>query len=198
MSSTVATERAPSVCVGCILDAMHAKLLKIHKLDSTNTYAKAHLGELHHGTVIVADVQTAGRGQRSHHWRSDIAGNIYASIILKPTESVPDELPVITQVLAAAIISVLRIYGVQSTLKWPNDVMVGGKKIAGILAEAVTQGSQIKGVVLGFGVNLAMPQEVVDAIDQPATSLNLLINEFVDRDEFLQKVVDQFLHLSNQ
>jgi BirA family biotin operon repressor/biotin-[acetyl-CoA-carboxylase] ligase len=82
-------------------------------------------------------------------------------------------------------------------MKWPNDVMVDGKKIAGILSEAITQGLQVKGVVLGFGINLAMSQEILDRIDQPATSLNLLIDRLVDRDEFLEKVVAQFFRLSN-
>jgi len=162
-------------------------------LDSTNTYAKTNLETLQHGDVIVADSQTAGRGQKGHHWRSDVIGNIYASIILKPLNVKPDELPMLTHDLARAIIITLADYDVVATMKWPNDVMVEGKKIAGILAEAVTQGQQVKGVVLGFGVNLALPQEIVETIDQPATSLNLLLGKVVDRYTFLGRVIARFM-----
>ena len=162
-------------------------------LDSTNTFAKAHLETLQHSDVIVADIQTAGRGQKGHPWRSDVVGNVYASIVLKPQSAKADDLPALTQVLASAIIGTLLFYGVDATMKWPNDVMVGGKKIAGILAEAITQGQMVKGVVLRFGVNLTMPQTILDAIDQPATSLNILIEKLVNRDAFLGQVMARFM-----
>ena len=168
-------------------------MLNFDSLPSTNTYGKANLEVLQDGDVIVADCQTAGRGQKGNLWRSDVVGNIYASIILKPQDTKSDDLPSLTQVLAKAIITSLFDYGVEAEMKWPNDVMVGGKKIAGILAEAVTQGHRVKGVVLGFGVNLAMTQDILNSIDKPATSLNILIEKVVDRDEFLGKVIQGFM-----
>lgn len=167
--------------------------IHLQAVNSTNTYAKTNLEALQHGDVIVADIQTAGRGQKGHLWRSDVVGNIYASIVLKPLNAKPDDLPVLTQVLARAIIETLAEYDVVATMKWPNDVIVDGKKIAGILAEAVTQGLQVKGAILGFGVNLAMPQDILDSLDQPATSLDLLIGNSVDRDEYLGKVIAKFM-----
>jgi BirA family biotin operon repressor/biotin-[acetyl-CoA-carboxylase] ligase len=167
-------------------------LLRLAIIDSTNTYAKMHLKDLENETVIVAETQTAGRGRHRHFWRSDIKGNIYASIILKPEMAVPEDLPTLTQVLAQAVIDVLKSYGVVAEMKWPNDVMVAGKKIAGILAEAISQGMRVKGLVLGLGVNVAMPQDVVDAIDQPATSLNLILGRVVDREELLGMILNRF------
>lgn len=83
-------------------------------------------------------------------------------------------------------------YQLNPTIKWPNDVRINGKKISGILAESIIERGELKGIVLGFGVNLNCSQEDIDKIDQPATSLNLEINKKIDRDIFIKKVTEKF------
>ncbi|MEK6558044.1 MAG: biotin--[acetyl-CoA-carboxylase] ligase, partial [Candidatus Margulisiibacteriota bacterium] len=158
------------------------KLIYLNSVDSTNTYAKQHLHELSDHAVIVADTQTAGRGRQNRSWLSNKPGNVYLSIILKPKHASPDELTALTQKLAQAVIDGLRDKGVSAEMKPPNDVMVRGKKIAGILAESTTQGSILKGVIFGLGVNLNLSNEETQSIGQPATSLYLETGLLVERE----------------
>lgn len=138
--------------------------------------------------VIVADKQTNGRGRLDRKWISDKKGNVYLSIILKNTALVN-----YTPHMASALCSVLKnSYGIDSTIKDPNDVMVGGKKISGILSQSSTRGDIVNGIVLGVGVNLNLTEDDLLKIDQPATALNLLLGEVIDRDLFIDKLLDTF------
>ena len=83
-------------------------------------------------------------------------------------------------------------YNVVPNIKWPNDIRINGKKISGILAEAVTSKDGLEGLILGFGVNLNCKQEDIDKIDQPATSLNLETGMEIDREIFINKVINKF------
>lgn len=165
------------------------------KLPSTNRYAKAHLDSLSHLSVILSDQQTEGYGRFQRPWFSPDRNNLYFSLVLKPdiTDKNMAHLPNITQLVALVICDVLDDYCIQTELKWPNDVLAGGAKIAGILSETVFRGPTFKGYVLGVGINLNMQNEDFENINQTATSLNLLTGETADRDQILHKLLNAFL-----
>lgn len=126
-------------------------------LDSTNERAR-ELARLHapEGTTVVADEQTNGRGRMGHTWFSPASGGLWFSVVLYPTQSMAT-VPGLTVMVAEAVRSVLdRELGIRATLKEPNDLLVGGKKICGILAEASTSAGAdtVDFVVVGVGLNL--------------------------------------------
>lgn len=161
------------------------------ELNSTNAYAIEHMSELSDMSFVYCDVQNAGRGRLDRVWFSKNKQNLYLTIVLKPQGT---EFPYInlTQYLCVVLCSVLKEYGVKPQIKWPNDVLINGKKIAGILAQANSQGGTISGVALGVGVNLNSTIEEMNLIDKPATSLNLEIGKVIDREEFLKRLAVAF------
>jgi BirA family transcriptional regulator, biotin operon repressor / biotin---[acetyl-CoA-carboxylase] ligase len=167
------------------------RLLEFDQLPSTNAYALAHLSELHHGDVVIARIQTAGRGRLDRTWISHHPGNAALSIILKPSKAALLQ-PAITHYLAVVLCQTIEMDGVKPSIKWPNDVQVGGCKIAGILAEARMDGQRFLGMALGLGVNLNLSPALLAAVDQPATALNLLLGRPVDRDGFIRNLLNRF------
>jgi BirA family transcriptional regulator, biotin operon repressor / biotin---[acetyl-CoA-carboxylase] ligase len=169
-------------------------LIEFAELDSTNRYASANLRQLGDGDVIQARVQTAGRGRWQRSWVSHVPGNLCLSFVLKPS-GVPAELPLasLSQLLAVCVCRVLDRYSVSATLKWPNDIQVGRRKIAGILAETVVEGSEFLGLVLGIGVNLNLDTATLATINQPATSLSNVLGHAVDVAEFRDALATEFL-----
>lgn len=179
------------------------RIIEFAELESTNRYACARLDELSDGDVIQAMVQTAGHGRLRRPWLAHVPGNLCLSLVLKPVHAAPAELPLtnLSQLLALCVCRALAAHGVQANLKWPNDVLVAGHKIAGLLAETVVQGNHgFRGMVLGLGVNLNLDAQVLATIDQPATSLALVtcmpVNVAAFRDAVLQDffiAYDEFL-----
>lgn len=168
---------------------------KIHltEINSTNTYAKENIDEFADKTVIYTDRQTAGRGRFTRTWVDLGSRNLYMTIVLHPGEKFIETYSNLTQYLALKTCKVLASYGVHSQIKWPNDNLVNGKKIAGILSEAVFKGNKLKGIALGIGVNLNAKLEEVQAIsDRIATALNLEVNQPIDRDKFLDVLIESF------
>jgi len=150
---------------------------------STNDIAAAlaEKGEAE-GTVVAAEWQSAGRGRQGRAWASPPGSGLYASIILRPE---PNIIPLVTIAAGVAIAdAVARTTGIAPALKWPNDVMVGERKLAGILAEASFSSAAAAHVVLGFGLNLrdgGWPPDVAVR----ATSLERESGARVDRGEVL-------------
>ncbi len=166
-------------------------LIEFDQLDSTNKHALAHLHELKHGDVVVARVQTGGRGRCGRSWVSGAAGNLCMSIVIKPDRPSP-QLASLSHLLAVCLCRELDSERVKAAIKWPNDVLVGGRKIAGILAESVTQGADFAGMALGIGVNLNLDESIVRQIERPATSLNLLLGKKVSVESFRKGLLDGF------
>ena len=166
--------------------------LYLEEIDSTNLYAKKHISDIGDKTVVYTYNQTAGRGRLQRKWSYAGKDNIYASIVLKPSGQMRDEYANLTQLLCVVLAEVFEEYGVMPKIKWPNDIRISGKKISGILAEGVNEGNLLKGIVLGFGVNLNAEKDFLSQIDQPATALNIEIGEFIDKELFLKKVTDKF------
>ena len=110
------------------------KIIYYKQLDSTNTEI-ARLGAegAAHGTIVVADTQTAGKGRRGRQWESPAGENIYMSILLRPN-CVSNKAPMLTLVMAYSVAQVLRECGFDDVqIKWPNDLVLSGKKVCGIL-----------------------------------------------------------------
>lgn len=167
--------------------------LYLEETDSTNRYAKDGINDIKDMTVVYTYKQTAGRGRLQRKWSYAGEDNIYASIVLKPSNEMREVYSNLTQLLCIVLAEVFEEYGVEPKIKWPNDIKVKGKKISGILAEAsTTQDGVLQGIILGFGVNLNTKLDFLSKIDQPATSLNIETGEFVNKEEFLKKVINKF------
>ena len=170
--------------------------MKIHyiyldSIDSTNNWVKFHLSELSSLTCIIAKEQTAGRGRFKRHWISPRGENIYATLYLTvPLGS--GYLSNLGQIMAFACAKVLRGLGFGAQLKWPNDILIHGKKIAGVLTEIITQAEEIA-VIIGIGINVNMPTASLDAITPPATSLLQLSQKKWNLQKLTELLMHQFL-----
>jgi BirA family transcriptional regulator, biotin operon repressor / biotin---[acetyl-CoA-carboxylase] ligase len=131
-------------------------LVVLAEVDSTNNYANRLLATKapEHGTVVLSHFQRQGRGQRENSWESAPGMNLLASIILFPAYLPPVEQFFLSKITCLAIVEWLRQETDFVTVKWPNDVYAGNRKIAGILIEASLQGNQFHSVVVGMGLNL--------------------------------------------
>ena len=146
-------------------------LVHFESIDSTNKKAR-DLGEngAAHGTVVIAESQTAGKGRRGSDWSSPKCGNIYMSILLRPELSIA-QAPMLSRVITYSAAAVLREdFDVPVDIKWPNDLILGDKKIGGILTEISVEEAEIKQVVSGVGINL-MDEEFPEELQDKATSI---------------------------
>ena len=130
-------------------------------VSSTNDVAKeAARHGAREGLVVVAETQTAGRGRHGRQWTSP-AGNLFLSVLLRPRD--PAVLSLLPLAAGVAVAEAIEAQGVDGQLKWPNDVLVGERKIAGLLAEASTDAGRVDSVVLGVGVNVNLRASDVPA-----------------------------------
>lgn len=162
-------------------------------IDSTNTWTKKNAATLdpNQFTCVTALEQTAGRGRFFRKWLSPKGQNIYASFFF----CLPPDCPYIInlgQVLSLSCITVLNKKGFSPKIKWPNDILLDGKKVAGFLCETVAMEDRI-GIILGIGINVNMTKELLDEIDQPATSLSQLSGQTWTLEQILDPVLKQFL-----
>jgi len=148
------------------------EIIRYHfnSIESTNTWAKLNAHEFQQDkiTLVTADEQTAGRGRFKRRWESPPKQNIYATFCFF-VDKYSNEIGNIPQVLALSASAALRRLHVDPMLKWPNDLLLSGKKIGGILAETTTLDKLC--VIIGIGLNINMPFETLMLIDRPATSL---------------------------
>jgi len=168
-------------------------IIYFDELASTNAYAKENIDSLTDGTVICAKRQNAGHGQFGREWVDLGEGNLFASIVLKPSDMFKDEYSGLTLYAAQTLCKVLENYGLKPEIKLPNDILINKKKVAGVLCETVSRGGKIKGLVLGVGVNLnANPADLLKIPGQPATALNIELNKTVNCNEFLNEFISRF------
>lgn len=157
----------------------------IHEsLDSTNAEALREIsGGVQAPFVILAEQQSAGRGRRGRKWISPFAENIYYSLVLR-IDGGMRQLEGLSLIVGLAVLSSLREFGsCDAGLKWPNDVLVGNKKIAGILLELVGDPADVCHVVIGIGINVNMM--VASDVDQSWTSLRLEAGQAINRNELI-------------
>ena len=128
------------------------------QIDSTNTYVREQARDgTPEGLVVVADHQTAGRGRLGRRWESPPGVSLLASVLLRPNIDPADLHLCTTAVALAAMDACQEVAGVGAVLKWPNDLLVDGAKLAGILAEAEFAGADLAAVVVGIGINVGWP-----------------------------------------
>ena len=162
-------------------------------IDSTNTWTKKNAATLDPNqlTCITALEQTLGRGRFLRKWLSPKGQNIYATLFFcLPWKC--SYLINLGQILSLSCISVLKKKGFYPRVKWPNDILLEGKKVAGILCETISFEDRI-GIILGIGINVNMSQELLESIDQPATSLAQLSGQTWTLEQILEPVLKQFL-----
>lgn len=140
---------------------------------STNIEAKKYAEEGEpHGTLVVANKQNAGRGRRGRGWESPAGSSVYMTIMLRPEFS-PDKASMLTLVMALAVgKAVTNVSGMKAKIKWPNDIVLNGKKICGILTEMSAELDYVHHVVIGVGINVNQ-QNFPEEIRKTATSLYL-------------------------
>ncbi len=143
------------------------------------------------GAVVLSEEQTSGRGRRARSWQSPPGLGIYVSIVLRPVIAAP-RAPLLTLLAAVAVTHAIREQtGVAAGIKWPNDVMVGGRKIAGILAESRSADPLIREVVVGIGVNANQePDDFPEGIREIATSARIETGRVVDRAALLAAILE--------
>ena len=162
------------------------------EIDSTNNRAK-ELGEKDgaHGTLFVADRQVAGKGRRGRVWESPKGISIYMTILLRP-DLIPTKAPMLTLVMAQSVAEGIReVTGMETGIKWPNDIVCDGKKVCGILTEMSAQIDYINYIVVGVGINVSnevFPEEVAST----ATSLYLLTGVTCSRAKLISEIMAQF------
>lgn len=164
-------------------------------LDSTNAKAfeLAHEGGFH-GEVIVAEHQTQGRGRRGRTWVSPPGKSLALSVILRP-ELPPSRAPECTLVAAVALAETLRDSGAAASIKWPNDVQLEGRKVAGILTELSADVERVHFIVLGIGVNLnTSPADFPPELAEVATSVSIARQSHVHRALFTAALLSKLEH----
>lgn len=162
------------------------------EIDSTNTWAKRLAEEgAPDGTLTTADTQTAGRGRRGRAWKSPEGTSVSMTLLLYPKLE-PVKAPMLTIVMGLAVVQGIRkALGVDTKIKWPNDAVLNGKKLCGILTEMSAQIDYINYVVIGTGINInqtSFPEE----IQEIATSLALELGHPVSRAEVTAAVLEAF------
>ncbi|QHI70400.1 biotin--[acetyl-CoA-carboxylase] ligase [Tichowtungia aerotolerans] len=154
------------------------------RLPSTNTFLKELLevdSQLPSGTVVATREQTHGRGRRGRSWLASANENLTFSFLLLGSCE-PQKLPAAAMAAAVAVAELLTQEGISADLKWPNDVLVNGRKICGILSEGVPGG-----IIVGIGLNVNMQN--AGHIDQPATSMLIESGSRHSLDELLEKLL---------
>ncbi|MDU8925552.1 bifunctional biotin--[acetyl-CoA-carboxylase] ligase/biotin operon repressor BirA [Pasteurellaceae bacterium LIM206] len=155
-------------------------------VDSTNQYLLEHCSELTKGTICVTEMQTAGRGRRGRQWISPFAGQLILSFYwtLNPRNAISG----LSLVVGMAIVEALEKAGMDGIkLKWPNDLLFKGKKLAGILIEIASVRNQLINIVGGIGINLKLPK-IAGQISQPWSELAEITPHF-DRTELIIAIV---------
>ena len=172
--------------VGC-------EILYFDSIDSTNTKAQ-ELAEKGYpsGTLVVADKQIAGKGRRGRNWESPSGCGIFMTLMLKPDIN-PNNASMLTLVSALAVAKALAdITGKDAKIKWPNDIVIDGRKVCGILTEMSAQFDYINNIVIGIGINVnnsSFPEE----ISATASSLRLLSGgKKYRRAEIIEKIMEYF------
>lgn len=161
----------------------------MQEVDSTNNYAKNNADTLEDGTLVITEFQSAGKGRLGKYWQSNVGEGIWMSMVLKPEIPVY-KAPFLTLIAGAAILNALRNLGVDAEIKWPNDIVLNGKKICGILTEMVAEVEKVGCVVIGMGINvntMLFPGE----LSEKATSLKKEGIE-IKRSDIIREIVHEF------
>lgn len=142
------------------------------------------------GTVIISEEQTAGKGRMSRPWNSTAGKGIWMSVIARPFLT-PQQAPQMTLVAAVAVTRAINeVTGIDPDIKWPNDILVNGMKVTGILTELQADPDQVKAVILGIGINVNQDKDdFPEELKTIATSLKTVLGKPIDRAELIAKTL---------
>lgn len=164
-------------------------------IDSTNNYAKSIARDVEEGRIVVAEEQTGGRGRLGRSWSSTKYKGIYFSLILKPGMA-PSEVARLTLVASSAVVLALDEMGIHSLIKWPNDIIVNGKKVCGILTEMSAELNHIDYIIMGVGINVNNSLDSFgEEVRYKATSLSEEESRTINRQELLGRILNNFERL---
>lgn len=165
------------------------RLILLDSVGSTNEFARGIANESESWTVVIAEVQTAGRGRLGREWLSP-SGGIWMSIILKPRVP-PSEAFRYTMAASVAVCrSLMNLYGLDAKIKWPNDVLVNGRKICGILTEISAELDVINYIILGIGINANMSASSLPE-EWNATTISAELHMEIPRGELITRVLEE-------
>ena len=172
-----------------------SRLLCFDTIDSTNTYARQiALEGAEDGTVVIADSQTAGRGRMGRSFQSPRGKGIYLSVLFRP-DLPPERMMSVTALAGLAVCgAVERVCGVRPGLKWPNDPVLGNRKLCGVLTEMALEGEtgRVRHLVVGVGINVHHAQEdFQDEVAQIATSLRMELGKPVSRPRLAAALLEE-------
>ncbi|WP_409228514.1 biotin--[acetyl-CoA-carboxylase] ligase [Gudongella sp. SC589] len=179
-----------------IKEILHTKIvgsrvIYFNSLESTNKTAKEIAAVNNEGTVVVAEQQTKGRGRLGREWISPNRKGLYFSVILKP-DTDPTKVAKLTLLGAAAVNRGLLDMGIQSQIKWPNDIVIKGKKVAGILTEMNCELGTINHIIIGIGINVNQSNEEIPyELRDSATSLLIESNRAINRKDLFAAVLNR-------
>jgi len=164
--------------------------INLSETESTNNYA-LHNTHLPEGTLISADFQSAGKGQRNKSWQSEHGKNLLFSVLFKPTFLHPSKLFSLNKAVALALCTALADYTtiLVPAIKWPNDIYVADRKLAGILTESQVNASQIVSYVAGIGLNIN--QTIFEGLFPEPISLKLIHNQDISLELVLSSICKQ-------
>ncbi len=171
-------------------------IYKYTKLESTNAFLKQHCSTLPDYSVIWAEEQIHGRGRFARVWNSEPGQDLTFSLLLPLTALEPRLRQNITQTAALSVAQLLEGYGLKPAIKWPNDVLVEGKKISGILCEVVESDEKAYGI-LGIGLNINSTEESLAGLDYPATSLRCVLDHTIVLLEPLKELLKTIINCFN-
>lgn len=168
-----------------------------HEVNSTNTLARfLAMNKIENGSVVISEKQNAAKGRSGKSWESPIGG-VWLSIILNPNVDY-SKLPLITLATGVAVAKTLEKIGVSKTeIKWPNDIMIYGKKVCGILTEAVTKFNTIENVIIGVGIDANLdisdfPEEIQDG----TTTIEKELGKKEDEEVLIRIFLEEFEKIS--
>lgn len=168
----------------------------VHYETTASTQRIAHelaLNGAKHGTIIIADEQTDGKGRVGRHWQSEQGKGIWMSIILRPN-ILPYLAPQLTLLTATVLAEVIdELSDVTPQIKWPNDILIDGMKMSGILTEMQAEQDQISYVIIGMGININQDAEdFVEEVSKRATSLKIKTKQTWDMVRIIQLILQKF------
>lgn len=174
------------------IENVSPRILRVAETDSTNSLLREWIikESLPEGSAVVADFQTAGRGQIGNVWESEAGKNLLFSTVLYPTCIPANQQFLISQIAALSVKETLDLYTDQVTVKWPNDIYWKDKKICGMLIENDLSGHSLYCSIIGIGINLN--QELFRGDAPNPVSLFQIIGKEVDREEVLARFLSIF------
>lgn len=186
-----------------ISEYLHTKIIGrdmeyLETVDSTNNYAKSMAKDSMEGKIIVAEEQTKGKGRLGRDWQSEKYSGLYFSIILKP-DILPRNISKLTLIGSSAVYLALKELNIDIKIKWPNDILLNGKKVCGILTELSGQIEKIDYIIMGIGINVNNEfKDFNEELHKKASSLKMELYKEIDRKLLLAKILNNFEELYNE